>query len=350
MAAKSDIFHEGTFLQGLCMEMCPMRELSLRKKQNRLHPFEKTVENSSPKNKLNEAMYIAVKEFTRPAAGKELNPKDIRPAPVLLKTINYLLTVIMKKPSALYYKCEFISDRIRSVRQDLTAQNLQNSEAIKILEKATRYYLIMAVRLSQEPLERYDPVLHNTQLRECLKKLLRLYYIQNTPCKNWTTFLACDMILNLCTGSYYLFHEYYKTEVHATKHNGMNLAFDMIKMHAIGNFVGIFRIANTLPFLESCAFFNSIERLRSQGLRVMNTAFSSKNLRFPLQLLMEIFCFDSIEATAEFCTCHNILTQDENVFFKRGQFMEPSQHKVYTCHKLIGSKTTQSDVDLMIDE
>ena len=35
---------------------------------------------------------LAVKEFSRPAAGKgPVNPCDLRPAPVLRKTVNYLL-------------------------------------------------------------------------------------------------------------------------------------------------------------------------------------------------------------------------------------------------------------------
>ena len=70
----------------------------------------------------------------------------------------------------------------------------------------------------------------------------------------------------------------------------------------------------------------------------MDTAFSSKNLSYPLSLLTENFYFDSGEDASEFCNAHHVCVKDGKVFFNKGQFVEPNQHKVSVCHKLIGSK------------
>ncbi len=336
------------FLQGLCMEMCPQRERTLREKQRRLHPFERVenVKNSDVKKPVD----IVVKEYSRPAAGKQLDPRDLRPASVLVKTMNYLLTDILDKPSPWYYKCEFISDRIRSIRQDLTAQNIQSFEAIDILEKTTRYYLVMAVKLSQEPLENYDPVLHYTHTKECLKKLLDLYelhnLIHNKSFRNQGLFQACNLILNLRSPD--IHHQILKLDNQLRKCKEIQLAIHLVKLNLHGNFIGVFRAASKLPYLESCAFFCNIQPIRCRGLSIMNTAFSSKNLSYPLSLLADNFYFDNHELAAEFCVAHNILVKDRKVFFNKAQFIETDQHKSCVCHKLIGSKLKNDISDMIL--
>lgn len=335
---------QADFLQGTCMEMCPYRERILREKQRRLHPFERVENVSEAKLPVD----VVVKEYSRPAAGKQLDPRDIRPAPVLVKTINYLLTDVLNKPSPLYYKCEFISNRVRSIRQDLTAQNIQSLEAIDILEKATRYYLIMAVKLSQEPLENFDPILHSTHTRECLRKLLDLYGLhKDITFKNRASFQACDLILNLCSPNIY-HHVQILDNNNLRRCREIKHVIHLIKLNLNGNFIGVFRAASKLPYLESCAFFCNIQPIRCQGLSVMNTAFSSKNLTYPLPLFADSFYFDSHELATQFCLAHNISVKDGKVFFNKGQFLEVGQHKPCVCQKLIGSKIENGISDLIL--
>ena len=333
------------FLRGQCLEMCPQRERNLREKQNRLHPFERV---ETFENDVKQPADIVVKEYSRPAAGKQLEPGDLRPAPVLVKTINYLLTDVLNKSRPWYYKCEFISDRIRSIRQDLTAQNIQNFEAVDILEKATRYYLVMAVKLCQEPLQNYDPVLHYTHTKECLKKLLDLYQLHHHKSfRNQASFQACDLILNLRSPDIY--YRIVKLDNWLRKCKEIQLAIQLIKLNLNGNFIGVFRAASKLPFLESCAFFCNIQPIRCQALSIMNTAFSSKNLSYPLTLLAHNFYFDSCELATEFCVTHKILVKDRKVFFSKGQFIEADQHKLCVCYKLVGSKMKNDISDVILN-
>lgn len=87
-----------TVPKGACQSMCPARELRDREMQNRLHRFEMLA--GTERDRLPRADPVrAVKEYTRPAAGKDsTNPTDLRPPDVLLKTVCYLIDDIAASP------------------------------------------------------------------------------------------------------------------------------------------------------------------------------------------------------------------------------------------------------------
>ena len=267
---------QARFLQGSCMEMCPERERNSREMQRRLHPFEVVgyVKNSGMNKPPKANSNTAVKEFSRPAAGKELDPRDLRPASVLVKTMDYLLTDVLNRPSPLYYKCEFISDRIRAIRQDLTAQNIQSPEAIDILEKATRYYLTTAVKLSEEPVENYDPILHYTHMKECLKKLTALYRVHKSSVSktcNQPSFEACNLLLNL--DSSVALYDILRLNNHLRQCKEVQLAIHLAKLKLNGNFCC--RVPNCIRiaiFRKLCIVLshsaNEMQRIKSNGYRI----------------------------------------------------------------------------------
>lgn len=76
---------------GTCTTMCPANELRQREAQNRLHRFEMVP--GTERDRLPHADVLrAVKEYSRPAAGKDsTRPSDLRPSSVLLKTVCYLV-------------------------------------------------------------------------------------------------------------------------------------------------------------------------------------------------------------------------------------------------------------------
>lgn len=84
--------------KGACQSMCPARELRDREMQNRLHRYEMLA--GTERDRLPRADPMrAVKEYARPAAGKDsTNPKDLRPPDVLLKTVYYLIDDIASSP------------------------------------------------------------------------------------------------------------------------------------------------------------------------------------------------------------------------------------------------------------
>lgn len=87
-----------TVPRGTCQTMCPARELRDREVQNRLHRFEMLAGTERDRRPRGDALR-AVKEYSRPAAGKDsTNPTDLRPPSVLLKTVCYLIDDIAASP------------------------------------------------------------------------------------------------------------------------------------------------------------------------------------------------------------------------------------------------------------
>lgn len=84
-----------TVPEGACQTMCPARELRDRERQNRLHRFEMlagTEQDRLPRGDPSRA----VKEYSRPAAGKDsTDPSDLRTPEVLLTTVCYLIDNIV---------------------------------------------------------------------------------------------------------------------------------------------------------------------------------------------------------------------------------------------------------------
>lgn len=87
-----------TVPRGACQTMCPARELRDREAQNRLHRFEIVAGMEKVRRPRGDPLR-AVKEYCRPAAGKDsTNPNDLRPPAVLLKTVCYLIDDIAASP------------------------------------------------------------------------------------------------------------------------------------------------------------------------------------------------------------------------------------------------------------
>lgn len=71
--------------------MCPARELRDREAQNRLHRFEMVAGTERVRQPRGDPLR-AVKEYSRPAAGKDsTHSTDLRPPAVLMKTVCYLI-------------------------------------------------------------------------------------------------------------------------------------------------------------------------------------------------------------------------------------------------------------------
>lgn len=84
--------------KGSCQSMCSSRELREREMQNRLHRFEMLPGTERDRVPRGDPLR-AVKEYTRPAAGKDsTNPSGLRPPDVLLKTVHYLIDDIAAAP------------------------------------------------------------------------------------------------------------------------------------------------------------------------------------------------------------------------------------------------------------
>jgi hypothetical protein len=126
-------------LVGTCDGMCPEAELKEHASFN--SPFEQdpTTAKFDPCR--------AIKSFHRSSAGSCLVPTDLRPLPVLTSTLAYIESTLLKHfPFDLQFY-SYLSDRFRSIRQDLVIQSLHGAEVVSILEKTALFLLYSRVAI-----------------------------------------------------------------------------------------------------------------------------------------------------------------------------------------------------------
>jgi hypothetical protein len=185
----------GDGIIGTCPTMCPVSEVEGRKDENTLLRFELPW----PERGLIQPGDGAVKKHRRSAAGDDATvPEEVRPPPVLVRTLDYLIHTILdadaggpdprfvdeggrpRPPSVLEVQA-FLWDRMRAVCKDWKSQNYReggrnDAWAIESLERITRAHIILNYECLSDPVG-FKPLKtqNEEQLNAHLKQLLELY-------------------------------------------------------------------------------------------------------------------------------------------------------------------------------
>ncbi|XP_075549287.1 SAC3 domain-containing protein 1 isoform X2 [Dermacentor variabilis] len=265
-----------TTVIGTCQDMCPPRERQWREKERLLHPFEI-------------------------AEGTE---SDVRIAP-LCTGDSWADTY------------HFVWDRLWAVRQDMTIQDLNGGDCIEILEQAVRFYVYSAFRCFEEDVNAFDPHINSQHLQECLKRLL-IQYQQSTvdQCRNRPEMEAIYILHNL--GSFEALTHALTLPKEIRNHTLVKISLDTSLAHRKGNFIRVLKNYKALPSLLACALHSHLELIRRTALQVMTVAFSSKNCKFPLSVLVHwLSCSD--HTARELCLLYQLPVQDSEVNFLKGR-------------------------------
>lgn len=312
---------------GKCMLMCPERERFRRERQKQLSVFE--TKPSGGDGRYCSSPVLAVKEYVRSAAGQRVpDPHDLRPPSVLVKTTEYLIGKIADRMDHPWHSVyHFIHNRLQSIRQDITYQQLEGSEVIHILMLASRFHLYSQYRLSTAPLDQFDPKLNRDHLQQCLLKLLRTHRLSGTSSSSdsLTEFEAHYLLTNL--GSTEALTHTLELPKKTRQHPTLQAALAINLCFLENNFVRVFKLISHLPPLQKCALFPHIQTIRSQALRTLSVAYSSSNAEVPLRILSVWLGFGEDKVgTSRFCRAHGIeVTAASTVLFRKGMFTHPAQ-------------------------
>ncbi|KAL8183923.1 UNVERIFIED_CONTAM: hypothetical protein K2H54_001401 [Gekko kuhli] len=307
---------------GTCQEMCPAGELALRRRQGRLHALER----GPPEQ--------AVKEYSRPAAGKESpRPEELRPPPVLLATVRHLLSkASRRRPDvSVAEQCAFVTDRLRAVRLDLTVQRASGLPCAAVLERSLVYLLRAGHQLCGEPPARFDAHLHRAQAQECFAALRRAYRDDEEDSAAAAAaeplFQALFLLFNLGTPDA-LWHilqlpHHIRASSELSTARAINLAY------LERNFARFFRLARELPYLQSCALHPHMAGARRLALLTFSHGFSSRNCRYPLDRLAHLLATDSLKEAEALCQAQGLTILEGSVVFQKGSFKDsgPLNHR-----------------------
>ncbi|KPJ07999.1 80 kDa MCM3-associated protein [Papilio machaon] len=322
-------------IRGSCYEMCPQAEKKLREKEKLVHVLE--VVGSTRQ---------LVKSYSRSAADSNIAiPGHLRPFPVLKETIHYLLLRVTKRTdvtvSCIY---DFINDRLRAIRQDMTVQRLAPDECMQLLEPMIRFYVYFGFRqvhkiLCTSPLSEFDPVLNRKYLLECMKWFLSCCNDMMTRdneltelISNWTINnadhrLICDRVLVeslylLCNlGDMHPLYRYLSLRPDMKRAPLLRLAYKMAIANLHGNFVKLCRLSEKLCPLTYCAFYLHLPTIQRRGVSVLCQAYSSRQGRVPASAIARWLALRSDECAASLCRHYGLTTHpDHSVQFMKADF------------------------------
>ncbi|XP_074568412.1 SAC3 family protein C-like isoform X1 [Curcuma longa] len=283
-----------SYLVGTCPDMCPAKERQQREQLRDLSVFERLngdPSRTSPK--------LAVKKFCRTMSNAELREVDIRPLPVLRSTLKYLMNLVNTSDQPFEVVHDFVFDRTRSVRQDLTRQNIVDDQAICMYEDMIKFHIEshkkIAMCFAKTDLASLC-YLNTEQLMKCLATLFKLYDINRRSSslhKNEAEFYSFYVLLHLggkipkMQGDS-LSLWYRKLTLSILQSNEMRFAMTLIRYSQLGNFKRFFTsLEAEASELQLCLVEPFLSEIRARAISYVN--YSGYKLQpYPLKHLSDV--------------------------------------------------------------
>lgn len=330
---------------GSCKDMCPEKERYMREHQRRLSVFEAIPGTGGIDENPQVDHARAIKEYDRSAADKEEPlPHELRPVPVLKMTMDYIATNIMDLVEGREGEWfDFVWNRTRGIRKDITQQHLCDPECVDLVEKTARFHIICAHLLCEVDMNSFDAKINTENLTKCLQTLKQfygdLYKDKGVTCPCEAEFRAYEILLNLNEGD--ILREAMTFRAEVQKSDEVRFAMDVFHALNSNNFVRFFRLLRKSKYLSACLLHRYFTQVRSRAVQTLNHSLSVPNRTtlFQLKDLVDILAFEDEAEAEEFCIYYGLSVTDGCVNFQRSSFIEPeTRFPMKRALKLIESK------------
>ncbi|KFW12699.1 Germinal-center associated nuclear protein, partial [Eurypyga helias] len=309
---------------GTCPDMCPEKERYMRETRNQLSIFELLLGS----DKVDHA--AAIKEYSRSSADQEEPlPHELRPSEVLSMTMDYLVTNIMDQGEGNYREWyDFVWNRTRGIRKDITQQHLCNPLMVSLIEKCTRFHIHCAHHLCEEPMSSFDAKINNENMTKCLQSLKEMYQDlanKGVYCKSEAEFRGYNVLLNLNKGDILREVQQFHPEVR----NSPEVRFAVQAFAALNsnNFVRFFKLVQAASYLNACLLHCYFNQIRKDALKSLNIAYTVSTQRctvFPLDHLVRMLLFKDCEEATDFISYYGLSVSDgAYIELNRSAFLEP---------------------------
>ncbi|XP_033745006.1 LOW QUALITY PROTEIN: germinal-center associated nuclear protein-like [Pecten maximus] len=330
---------------GNCPDMCPEMERYDRQEKRRLHPFEtlQGVELQPGMNPIADHLR-AVKEYSRSSADQEEPlPYELRPVSVLVMTMNYLLSEIADKGSDGTWGdwFDFLWNRMRGIRKDITQQQLCDVHTAELLEKCVRFHVFCAERLCEEDMFSFDEKINNENMTKCLQTLKELYHDllkkHNTYCRNEAEIRAYMILMNLNQGD--ILRE--TQQLRADVRNSIHIRFALQVYSALNshNYVRFFRLVRDASYLNACIMHRYFTQVRGGALKRILFTCGKGQHKYAIDNLVRILAFENSSEAADFCQFYGLRANTSTVILNRSDFIQPENNWLpRRAERLIESK------------
>ncbi|XP_055071228.2 germinal-center associated nuclear protein [Misgurnus anguillicaudatus] len=308
---------------GTCPDMCPEKERYMRETRNQLSVFEVVPDTEKVDH------FAAIKEYSRSSADQEEPlPHELRPLPVLSMTMDYLVTQVMDHGEGNYRDWyDFVWNRTRGIRKDITQQHLCDPITVSLIEKCTRFHIHCAHHLCQEPMMSFDSKINNENMTKCLQSLKEMYQDLATKevyCPNEAEFRQYNVLLKLNDGDILREVQQFRKEVRESPE--VDFAVQAFAALNSNNFVRFFKLVNAASYLSSCMLHRYFNQVRSKALKILNVAFtvgSQRSTIFPIDDFVRMLMFRNATEAADFIQQFGLSVSDGLVELSRTAYQEP---------------------------
>lgn len=324
--------------QGYCPDMCPEKERMLREFQRQVAVYE--LEAGSDEH-INHKR--ALKQYSRSSADQETPlPHELRAEPALHMTMSYLMHEIMDlcersdEGSHVGDWFHFVWDRTRSIRKEITQQELCSLGAVKLVEQCARFHIHCAARLVAEDPSVFDSKINAENLTKCLQTLKYMYHdlrLKGVQCPREAEFRGYIVLLNLADANFLWDIGQLPAELQNCPEVRQAIQF-YLALHDT-NFVRFFTLVRDeeTSYLSACILVTYFTRLRVLGLHRLIQAYRAPRKNevssLPLSYVAEMLCFGADqEAAAHFVQHYGLEVTDG------GRVVLTRTHSVETDYKL----------------
>lgn len=300
---------------GTCPHMCPVGEMAQRERLRDLAVFERLHGNpakTSPE--------LAVKKFCRTISTRDVQLSDIRPFSVLGSTLDYLMSLMNSTPEPFETVHDFIFDRTRSIRQDLSMQNIVDKRVIHMYEKMVNFHVTSHHKLrlrSSGPDSFNISSLHHLNMEQLAKVLTSLYNLydlnrdHSSTHKNEPEYRSLYVLLCLNSESLpegeRLSLWFRRVPTPVIKSKEMSFARRILRYFRTGNYSRFFStIAAEASYLQYCALEPYIDKVRALAVLCINNG-GYKLHPYPIAHLSNLLMMEESEVES-FCNACGLET------------------------------------------
>ncbi|XP_049811239.1 germinal-center associated nuclear protein isoform X2 [Schistocerca nitens] len=263
---------------GTCPDMCPEKERYHREAKHQVFCYE--MDSKSSKQTAVMDAYLAVKQYSRSSADQDMPlPHDLRPAPVLRMTMEYMLSQIVNRVEDPNENLRdwyfFLWDRTRSIRKDITQQELCDTDTVTLLEQCARFHIFCSEYMVDAESSVFDPKINTENLTKCLQTLKYMYSdmsLKGEECPNKPEFQAYILLLNLNDTGRMI--EELKLNLDIQAADPIKFALSIYGALSTNNYVKFFKLVKETTYLNACILHRYFTQVRVQALFTICQSYS----------------------------------------------------------------------------
>ncbi|XP_022208828.2 protein xmas-2 [Drosophila obscura] len=337
--------------QGYCPDMCPEKERLLREFQRQVSVFEMQPDSLSRQPGGLICHELALKQYSRSSADQETPlPHELRGESALHMTMSYLMHEIMdinREPLGDWF--HFVWDRTRSIRKEITQQELCSLGAVKLVEQCARFHIHCAGRLVAEDPSVFDSKINADNLTKCLQTLKYMYHdlrLKGVQCPREAEFRGYIVLLNLADANFLWDVGQLPAELQTCPEIRQAIQFYLSLQDT--NFVRFFQLLKhpETSYLSACILVRYFTRLRVLALHRLIQGYRAPRKNevssLPLAYVTQMLACESQQEAAHFVQHYGLeINQDSRVVLTRMDNPEV-EYKLERQLELVESKRYQS--------